>query len=73
MKNFIIIIGLSFLLSCYTDKQVNKITGNWYNCAKNGDYIEMFVKENQYRYSSNFGIITPWSEFKISGDNLIQF
>jgi len=73
MKNFTIITGLLFLLSCTSNKQENKLTGNWYSCAKNGDYIEMFVKDNQYRYSSNFGTITPWSEFKISGDTLIQF
>ena len=69
------ITGLLFLLSCNSNKQENELTGNWYSCsyAKNGDYIEMFVKENQYRYSSNFGTVTPWSEFKISGDTLIQF
>ena len=69
------ITGFLFLLSCNSNKQENELTGNWYSCsyAKNGDYIEMFVKENQYRYSSNFGTITPWSEFKISGDTLIQF
>ncbi|MCD4793057.1 MAG: hypothetical protein K8R54_07495 [Bacteroidales bacterium] len=50
MKNFIIITGLFFLLSCNSNNQENKLTGNWYSCAKNGDYIEIFIKEINFQF-----------------------
>lgn len=73
MKNLIILLVLIIVVSCNSSKTTIDISGNWYSCARNGDYIEMFVNDNKYKYSSNFGTITHWDKYQISGDTLIQF
>jgi hypothetical protein len=74
MKIPVYIIILVILQSCTSSKTEASLTGIWYNCAKDGYYIEMHILNNQYRYSANrLEYVMKPCEFKLSGDTLIQF
>ncbi len=47
--------------------------GNWYSCTEDGFYVEMLTKKNQYKFSAANKIVTPWCQYKISGDTLYQY
>ncbi len=52
--------------------QKNDIIGNWYACSKDGLYIEMFLKNDEYKFSGSNEIITNWCKYYISNDTLYQ-
>ena len=64
---------LTLIYGCVSVKSESSISGHWYSCTKNGDYVEMHFKKNEYKYSSYFGIASEWNEFKVEGDTLIQY
>jgi hypothetical protein len=68
-----IIFLLTVICGCNSKKNENAISGHWYSCAKNGDYVEMHIKNNRYKYSSDFGLVSEWNELKVKGDTLIQY
>lgn len=72
MKKAILIIIAFAMLNCEFRISKPEISGNWYSCAKNGDYVEMHTKGNKYKYSTDFGNPTNWNEFEIKSDTLIQ-
>ena len=73
MKRAILIIIAFTTLNCEFRISKTEISGNWYSCAKNGDYVEMHIKGNKYKYSTDFGNPTNWNEFEIRSDTLIQY
>lgn len=72
-KAIITFLILNTFLSCSTEDNKTKILGSWYSCSSNGDYVEMHIKENQYKYSTDFGIVTKWNEFEIKGNTIFQY
>ena len=74
MKKSIYIIPVLFIIiGCKPIKNDARFSGHWYSCAKNGDYIELHIKNNEYKYSTDFGDPTNWNEFEVKGDTLIQY
>lgn len=74
MKKAILITSiLVTIFSCKTKSTNSFIIGNWYGCTQNGDYIEMHVKGNLYKYSTDFSNPTNWNKFEIKSDTLIQY
>ena len=74
MKRLILIALLLLLIfGCEPAKNDGLISGHWYSCSKNGDYFEMHIKNNMYKYSSGLGVVSEWNEFKLKGDTLIQY
>jgi hypothetical protein len=74
MKIPVYIIVLFIIQSCASNKTEESLTGIWYNCAKDGYYIEMHILNNQYRYSTNrLEYVMKPCELQLSGDTLIQF
>lgn len=71
------LIGIIFLLiitcGCESISHDEMILGHWYACSRNGDYVELHIKDHQYKYSSDFGVVSQWNEFIINGDTLIQY
>ena len=59
--------------SCGIRIDKTDISGNWCSCSKNGDYIELHIKGNQYKHSSDFMNPTNWNKFEIKSDTLIQY
>jgi hypothetical protein len=49
----------------------NKITGNWYNCQKNGIYIEFYVKDNYFNFCTEYNLIPDKYTFKCKSNTLI--
>lgn len=73
IKSILFIILLLALQSCSLEKEAQNISGNWSACVRDGDYIEMFVVNHKYRYSTGTGLITNWKEFKIEADTMYYF
>ncbi len=68
------VFGLLVRFSCEATSNNSKNDfGNWYSCASDGFYLEMITNNNFYRFSSNHGYVSEWSEFKVNGDTLIQY
>jgi hypothetical protein len=68
-----IVFLLTIIYGCEFANNDKVISGHWYSCAKNGDYIEMHIKNNKYKYSTDFGIASKWNELIVKGDTLIQY
>ena len=68
-----ILIVITTILNCGSRISTASLSGNWYSCAKNGNYIEMHIKESTYKYSTDFGNPTKWNEFEVKSDTLIQY
>lgn len=73
LRTILFIILLLALQSCSLENEAINFAGNWSGCVREGDYIEMLVKKNQYRYSTGTGLVTNWKEFKIEGDTVYYF
>lgn len=74
MKKIVFTISILLLIfSCKTELKASKISGSWYSCAHNGDYIEMHIKGNKYKYSMDFAAPINWNEFEIKQDTLFQY
>lgn len=69
---FFSIILLTIISGCSIQKNTHSINGNWCACSTSGDYIEMYVVEDQYKYVTDFQYHQDWNEYSISGDTLIQ-
>lgn len=68
-----IALVLLLLFGCTARKNVALLSGHWWGFSKYGDYVEMHIKHNAYKYSTDFTKPTDWNAFEIKGDTLIQY
>lgn len=72
-KSVYVVLLLTIIVSYQSFRGERNISGHWYSCAKNGNYVELHFKNNLYKYSTDFGLETEWNEFEIKGDTIIQY
>ena len=69
--NYIFILFL-ILFSCGLNTNEKKLQGNWYACLKGGEYFEMYIDKDKYRYVTSFGLIFDWNEYRMKDETMIQ-
>jgi hypothetical protein len=68
----LLLLATLFLTGCTPEKIEDKIQGNWSTCSYRGDYIELYIQDDQYSEVTDFDLTLPWKKFAIEGDSLYQ-
>jgi len=69
----ILIITVILIFTSIRCKEQKRITGNWYYCQKDGLYIEIYVKDNFFKFCTESNLTPGKYTFKYKSKTLVYY